>query len=83
MLLVIVINSEINLKGETLNDGGEKNYIQAEERFICVQKVERKKLKGYPVSKGLSCNNYHEIDSDRYMVGCQRKEMIMRERFLE
>jgi hypothetical protein len=47
MLLVAVINNEINLKGVTLNDVGEK-LLSTRERYICVQKVESQKLKGYP-----------------------------------
>jgi hypothetical protein len=47
MLLVVAINNEINLKGETLSDVGEK-LLSRRERYICVQKVKNQKLKGYP-----------------------------------
>jgi hypothetical protein len=37
MLLVTVINNEINFKGETLNDEGEKNYIVVVGKSPCGQ----------------------------------------------
>jgi hypothetical protein len=40
--------------------------------------VEIQTLIGDLVSKGLNCNDYNEIDGDRYMIECMMNAMMMR-----